>query len=238
MKQRIRLTESDLRNIVREAINELDWKTYANAANKSLKGNYKMREKGKSDSYKNNRAKRFADAAVNAFNQEFGYDNRTRGHHQSYNMDSYLPTDEFYYSDGTRGSFFERWLKYRNIDIDELTNDEIDKLYNEFLSSEETITSMTVNNTARGWDGDTYGDSFTDTYTISPYKYSETGEGDEWDETAYPDKETIDARNRGNREVRDFKNGKYHYEKGEGWKNRRKNNIDETISRVIRNYIR
>lgn len=34
MKQRIRLTESDLRNIVREAINELDWKTYASAAKK------------------------------------------------------------------------------------------------------------------------------------------------------------------------------------------------------------
>lgn len=34
MKKRIRLTESDLRNIVREAINELNWKTYANAAKK------------------------------------------------------------------------------------------------------------------------------------------------------------------------------------------------------------
>jgi len=35
MKQTIRLTESDLHNLIREAINELDWRTYANAAKKS-----------------------------------------------------------------------------------------------------------------------------------------------------------------------------------------------------------
>ena len=34
MKKTIRLSESELKNMVREAINELDWKTYANAAKK------------------------------------------------------------------------------------------------------------------------------------------------------------------------------------------------------------
>jgi hypothetical protein len=32
MKQTIRLNESDLRNLIKEALNKLDWKTYANAA--------------------------------------------------------------------------------------------------------------------------------------------------------------------------------------------------------------
>jgi len=39
MKKRIRLTESDLHRIIIEAINELDWKTYANASEKD-KTNY------------------------------------------------------------------------------------------------------------------------------------------------------------------------------------------------------
>ncbi len=35
MKQTIRLTKTDLNNIIRESINELDWRTYANAAKKA-----------------------------------------------------------------------------------------------------------------------------------------------------------------------------------------------------------
>lgn len=38
-KKVIRLTESDLRNIIKENLNELNWKTYANAAKKRLKQN-------------------------------------------------------------------------------------------------------------------------------------------------------------------------------------------------------
>ena len=39
MKKIVRLTEGDLHNIIRKSVNniiqELDWRTYANAANKS-----------------------------------------------------------------------------------------------------------------------------------------------------------------------------------------------------------
>lgn len=65
-KNTIRLTENELKNIITESvkniISELDWKTYANAARKaSEQGNDKER------SY------RFANAASDAFNKEFGY---------------------------------------------------------------------------------------------------------------------------------------------------------------------
>ncbi|MCR5065294.1 MAG: hypothetical protein K6A67_05930 [Bacteroidales bacterium] len=50
MKKTIRLTESDIRRMVMEAMNELDWKTYANAAKKSKERgdrerNYRFRDK-------------------------------------------------------------------------------------------------------------------------------------------------------------------------------------------------
>ena len=65
-KKIIRLTESDLHNIVKESVNkilsEMDWKTYANAAQKS----YARGE---------DRANRFASAADKAFNRDYGTDN-------------------------------------------------------------------------------------------------------------------------------------------------------------------
>ena len=65
-KKLIRLTESDLHRIVRESVNnvltELDWKTYMNAAKKDW-------ENGNEE-----RAERFAAAAEDAFNKEFGHD--------------------------------------------------------------------------------------------------------------------------------------------------------------------
>ena len=68
-KKLIRLTESDLHRIVKESVNnvltELDWKTYANAANKAIeRGNTK-------------RGDRFGDAAKDAFNRDYGYKHDT-----------------------------------------------------------------------------------------------------------------------------------------------------------------
>lgn len=59
MKQTIRLNESDLRNLIKEALDELNWKTYANAAKKQRD---------------DNRAEQLADFAAKRFNDEFGYE--------------------------------------------------------------------------------------------------------------------------------------------------------------------
>ena len=72
MKQRIRLTESDLHRIVKESVNklltELDWKTYDSAMRKAA-------EKGQWE-----RVGAFGDASKEAFNQQFGYE----GHPEDY----------------------------------------------------------------------------------------------------------------------------------------------------------
>ena len=66
MKQTIRLTESKLRGMINEAVNEalneMNWKTYMAAAKKDW-------ENGNEE-----RAERFADAAKDAFSKEFGHD--------------------------------------------------------------------------------------------------------------------------------------------------------------------
>lgn len=64
MKQAVKLNEEQLRKVVAESVqkilNELDWKTYANAARKAkLKGD--------------DREDAFADAARNRFNKDYGY---------------------------------------------------------------------------------------------------------------------------------------------------------------------
>ena len=64
MKQTIRINESQLRRMVAESVknvlNEIDWKTYQNAAKKA-------RERG------DNRQSKFMSAAADAFNDEYGW---------------------------------------------------------------------------------------------------------------------------------------------------------------------
>ena len=65
MKRKIRLTESDLHNIIKESVNtilnELDWRTYQSAAQKAgTNGDFKRETK-------------FRHAATNAFNRQNGY---------------------------------------------------------------------------------------------------------------------------------------------------------------------
>lgn len=87
-KRTIRLTESDLHRVIKESVKqcltELDWKTYANAANKSSKrsGISYWRDKGYDlpDAFKKavrhrQRVKQFGDAAKDAFGDQYGYSN-------------------------------------------------------------------------------------------------------------------------------------------------------------------
>lgn len=84
MRRRVRLTESDLHRIIKESVskvlNELDWKTLANAEKKaSERGNSSYwRDKGEDNPIgkavdARERAKRFGDAAKDAFNRDYGY---------------------------------------------------------------------------------------------------------------------------------------------------------------------
>lgn len=72
-KNTIRLTENELKNIITESvkniISELDWKTYANAARKASQQAGTRYDKGNDKE----RSYRFANAASDAFNKEFGY---------------------------------------------------------------------------------------------------------------------------------------------------------------------
>ena len=79
-KKRIRLTESDLHKLIKEAINELDWKTYANAANKRYSQSF---ERNNDVPYFDDvsrradmriRSKRLADMAKKAFDRDHGYE--------------------------------------------------------------------------------------------------------------------------------------------------------------------
>lgn len=80
MKQRIRLTESDIHRIVKESVNtilsELDWRTYASAA----KGNKEwLKSHPIHKAHQNNRTYDFQNAASDAFQKKYGlegqYDN-------------------------------------------------------------------------------------------------------------------------------------------------------------------
>ena len=86
-RNKVRLTESQLHNVIKESIkqvlSELDWKTYANAADKM------SRERGDADYWKEKgekfpntiskaanarqRAERLGQASKDAFNRDYGY---------------------------------------------------------------------------------------------------------------------------------------------------------------------
>ena len=108
-KNRIRLTESQLHNIIKESVrqmlSELDWKTYASAAEKS---NRRYFEKGhnKKDL---RRVGKFSDAAVKAFKEKYPevvnqtdrkFDPYCNGYGMGYNAEYTYPT----YNDGRKST--------------------------------------------------------------------------------------------------------------------------------------
>lgn len=79
-KKLIRLTEADLHRIVRESVNnvltELDWKTYASAAEKSYEPGpmFQTYSKPNEKPNRNERSRRFMKAAEDALNRDYGYE--------------------------------------------------------------------------------------------------------------------------------------------------------------------
>ena len=120
MKKIVRLTEGDLHNIIRKSVNniiqELDWRTYANAANKSAERRNDYKEKSKEKKWhdsifpsmarkrqdrflnladkENDRSRRFASAANDAVKDQLGY--------KSKNGFEYTP--ELHLGDGGSGN--------------------------------------------------------------------------------------------------------------------------------------
>ena len=87
-KNRIRLTESQLHNIIKESVkqmlSELDWKTYDNAARKKYDQWAKYYWRGDEEDKKNFKSyERLKDAARDAFDRDYGYSDE----------DGYLKTD-------------------------------------------------------------------------------------------------------------------------------------------------
>ena len=111
MKRKIRLTESDLHNIIKESVNtilsELDWKTYANAereANKRKIGERPLSaamDRRMSDTKKRYKAwndityanRNFRDAKIDAFNKQYGGKNAKMKNDGRIDDVDYLTTD-------------------------------------------------------------------------------------------------------------------------------------------------
>lgn len=111
MSKVIRLTESDLHNMIKEAINELDWRTYASAAEKDKRG----------------RANNFKDAAKDSFYKKYnsgldtnkhelvpGYDLEHIDYHGPSNSGEKTNTAYYYYPSD---NFFDE-ISDREFDVD------------------------------------------------------------------------------------------------------------------------
>ena len=101
MKKIVRLTESDLHRIIKESVNniitELDWKTYANAANKrQAQGNWQS-------------AERLRDQMVNSFNNKYA---TSDSEYNSYNGISTNKSASFQMDNGSMGD--QGALKFRS----------------------------------------------------------------------------------------------------------------------------
>ncbi len=115
MKRTIRLTEGDLRRQVEGALNELDWKTYANAGKKAY-------DRGQKD-----RSGRFYDKAMDAYNdKEYFYDyvDDVDDKYDAYaerNAQMWYAGPNGAYGDNNDNSFGGRWALHHRDDDNNYT---------------------------------------------------------------------------------------------------------------------
>jgi hypothetical protein len=216
-KQIIRLTESDLHNIVKESVSqvltELDWKTYMNAARKwadTLKNNpaHPKRKsnimghensKGDHDIPTDNRLRAFKDAARDAFDKKYGFNpygrDRDKG---SYQMS--FDTDNI----GSKGYYDE---------IGTETHVPSDKaVVGKTKDGKRTQSILRDRFSMDSFDGkdkyprDRHEARIGFDRDYSPRKAVEP-DMDRWD--------YMQARNKGNQEILDYANGDYDYDNGQ-----------------------
>lgn len=238
MKQRIRLTESDLHKVITESvkhiISELDWKTYANAARKASFGDDRMSE--------------FADKARDEFNKKYSMNT------------NYTPKNGVGITNASidgidSDDIFKKGIPNFCVDDDELWEyGDIPLNYYERMSdipTDEWVEDYVDDND--GTVKEIHRKSYDDrSFSYTPILYSKyTGEYLDKDKLGWyrqPDYGNEDVRNLPNyKELKqkykdandDFENymkNRYKYSKGKGW--HLKNKMDESIHRAIRKVLR
>lgn len=176
--KKIILKESDIKDIVEKVINELDWRTYASAY-----------EKSNSD-----RANRFKDAATNAFNRQNGYgmSNIPYGYGNP-SQTQFNPKGSVY---GGNMIYTPKGTRFETVS-GKTTQDgqNLDTVYN----TQSVNQHDTRNNGQRG--------------AVSNVDMGDVKNGS----TLNP---TLKMRQmKGDKQVRDFYNGKSKYTPGKGWSN-------------------
>lgn len=181
MKRKIKLTESDLHNIIKESVNhilsELDWRTYQSAYEKALDRGRKPSE--------------FRQAATNSFNRQNGYGlkNVPYGNGSDKNM---TPDGSFYGGGNLYTPDGDSFLTKSGKTAYGQNNPEA--LYNhQEIRSTDSIRGNGKRGDAVPQESENY-----QTNSFNPLlKYKQM---------------------KGDKEVRDYFNGKSKYVKGKGWK--------------------
>ena len=213
MKRTIRLTESDLHRVIRESVSniltELDWKTYASAAEKSARRHendyngyiYGSRKNGD----KRGRAFDFAKAATDAFNDEFG-------HGDGGEIGDVASPGSYKGLISTKQPFDpEGIIDFNTVSYDDDYNpNEPYNSLNNYFKSRRYSARKRYN---PSWVQDKYGkETSRESKSFTPKS----------------DDEIPEYEKRGNKEMSDYFNGNYEYKKGNGWTLK-----DESISRKI-----
>lgn len=210
MKKTIKLNEHELNRLIKEAINELDWKTYMNAAKKNsdVYSDYTLGDEDGERKY--DRTNQFVDAARNSYRKKYNsvpetsydsYDGHGRGHGEhnyevSYGDDYFEPYDKDNPDDG-------RFIQPRT--------------RTEFTNTYDSEYDMNFPEVNSYYDEDDDDSVFAWTRPVSHYTDDKMPE---W------------------KDVSDYTSGKAKYVKGKGWTNetRRRfaNAITESVIRRIR----
>lgn len=221
-KNRIRLSESQLRRVIKESVrqmlSEADWKTFYKAAKEDTYAN-NGRELGDK---KRNRNWRFNDAAQRAFERDFGFKNgngRITVHQTRSDWDN-MPGLMVDYSDNNGESF--EYPKHF------ITDGNFYGQNGQHAPGKWCVGTVT-------WCGEVPCSPDFDTEEEAKAYADEKG----WrTERMTPDEDILNAYKKAKEEIDNFDNGNYDYDDKRGWYLKGDSKLDESIKRSIRKYLR
>lgn len=222
--KRYRLTESKLRGMIREAVkgmlSELDWKTYMNAANKSYERGpmFQTYADPNEQPNRNERSRRFAKAAEDALNRDYGYK-------KSYKSGN---TGELRFTTGHNRPDYQY--------DDQMGNPYADKAH--FVASKDYADGghLAIVGPRNRWDSDHSFVEYPDENSSWGYR---CGEYRPNSDIYKGDTKYRDAINKGNAELKHYHNNDYEYQKGKGWQLKDQNeSINRKIDRIVRESLR
>lgn len=213
---KIKLTESQLHKVIKESvkriITELDWKTYANASRKwadvLAKNPQDKRRKsdiiGHQNSYgthdipTDNRLRNFHSAMIDNFNDDYSFNQYRRDNKNGdYSMD-WGPDDI-----GAQGYYDQiRTKTHTPSSIDDDPHSLEDKFYLDSIDGSNKYPSDKHKAIVSHINGNYNPNTQVKRDAVEP----------KYDNIPY-----MKARNKGNKEIQDYQNGKYEYKKGKGW---------------------